>query len=411
MNLLLAIFAATLLILTLASGWIKERFWGSEALACLVVGFAIGPMGLGLFALDPAQSSLHRNWWEQATRLTVSLSVMSASLTLPRDYFRQRGRPLLIVLGPGMIAMWAASSLIGWAALGLTLPLALVLGAVLTPTDPVLARSIVSGRVARRYVPAQLRNDITGESGINDGLALPFVLIAIVIAGHGESLGATSAKVAWAVFGAIALGWVLGKGSGWLFRRAHDSGFAETRSLTATTLALSLLVLASVALLKADGILAVFVAGVMLNRAMKAEHQRAHEHFVDAVDRSFTLPIFILLGLSAPVEAWLAMGWPLFLAGCALILLRRLPPWLALRTVAPVYDNMRQTLFAGWFGPMGVAALFYACLALERTEASALWTVTSFVVCLSVLIYGISATPLTRLYRTAKQTGVGRARS
>ncbi|MEW4448840.1 sodium:proton antiporter [Qipengyuania sp. JC766] len=399
MNLLLAIMAGTLLVLTIVSGWIKERMWGSETLACLLVGLAIGPLGFGVLSLDPARSVHDREIWTHATRFTLALSVMSAALSIPGGFLTLNRWPLFVLLGPGMLGMWVLASGSAWLALGLSLPLALLVGAVVTPTDPVLARSIVAGRLAKKRVPERLRVLITAESGINDGLALPLVMVGIVLLdGTSRPVETSLLYLVWEVLGALVLGWLLGKGTGALFRFAHERDFAERESLTATTLALALLALSCVALLGADGILAVFVAGVVLRRAMKQEHQQAHEHFQDAVDRSLTLPIFVVLGASVPISGWLEGGWPLVIAALCIALFRRVPIWLALQLLARPYAGKSHALFAGWFGPVGVAALFYACVALEHHATPIVWHLVSLTVCISVVLAGLTGTPLTRQF-------------
>ena len=395
----LALAAGTVLALTLVSGWIKSHLWASEALVCLAVGMMVGEHGLGLVHLDPGANENHLAFVEQFTRITLALSVMSAALSLPSGYHKRNWRSLALILVPGTALMWIASAGLSWLWLDISLLLALLAGAIVTPTDPVLARSIVSGSLAEKCVPERTRNVITAESGINDGLALPLVLFPLLLMDQTkDAFTGSFAFLAWEVAGALALGWVLGKATGWVFKMGYEHGFAETKSLTATTFALAMLALASVSLLGADGILSVFVAGTVLNRAMKQERQESHEHFQDAVDRSLTLPVFILLGVIAPITQWLELGWPLLAAATSLVLLRRLPLFLLLQVMAKPYANMREAAFAGWFGPIGVAALFYAAFAARHDASEILWPLISLTVVLSVVVYGITATPLTKLY-------------
>lgn len=407
LNTPLALAAATVLALTLVSGWIKTRLWASEALICLGVGMLVGEHGLGWVAVDPVANDNHLLLVEQFTRITLALSVMSAALSLPTDYLRGNWRNIAIILIPGTLLMWAASAAIAWAFLGIPVLLALLAGSIVTPTDPVLARSIVSGKLAEECTPESTRNVITAESGVNDGLALPLVLLPLLLMGNmGDIAERSFAFLAWEVVGALILGWLLGHATGWVFRKGREQGFAETKSLTATTFALALLALAGVALLGADGILAVFVAGIVLNRAMKEEKQASHEHFQDAVDRSLTLPVFILLGIIAPVAAWIERGWPLLLAALAIVLLRRLPLWIVMQAVGRPYRDWREALFAGWFGPIGVAALFYAAFAAKHGASAVLWPLISLTVVISVIVHGITGTPITRLYgRVRKSAG------
>lgn len=396
-NLALAIASFAVLAMTLVSGWIKHRLWASEPLFCFFVGIAVGPYALGLIELDLVGNPGHLAIAEQFARVTLALSVMSASLSLPRDFLAGNWRALLLLLVPGTMLMWLVSAGIAWIALEMTVLAALLAGAIVTPTDPVLARSIVIGKLAEEKVPSSTRHLITAESGINDGLALPMVLLPLMLMETGgDAIRRSFAYLAWEVIGALTVGWILGHATGRLFRLAHEKGIAESKSLTATTVALSLLALAGVGLLGADGVLAVFVAGIVLNRAMKEEHVESHEHFQDAVDRSFTLPIFILLGIVAPFEDWLAGGWPLFLAATAIVVFRRLPAWLFLQAVGRPYRDMNEARFAGWFGPIGVAAFFYGTVAAKHGAPPMLWALVSLIIFLSVILHGVTGTPLTR---------------
>ena len=400
LNLAIAVAAGTVLALTLLSGWIKTHLWGSEALICLLVGVALGPYGFAVAELDIMGDPQHQMLLEQAARLTIALSVMSAALSLPAGYVAAHWRSLLLLLIPGMLLMWAAASLFAAAFLGLGLATALVAGAVVTPTDPVLARSIVSGKLASEKVPQQTRQQITAESGANDGLALPAVLLPIFLFVEGKDLGAWAVEVLlWEVFGAIIIGLLLGKITGAIYNLGEKREFTEQKTLTAITLGLALTTLAVVALAGADGVLAVFVAGLVLGRTMREHHEEKHEHFQDTVDRFFTLPVFILFGLVLPVGEWTALGWPLAAAATALLLLRRLPAWILLQALGRPYPGFRSATFAGWFGPIGVAAIFYVAFALKHEADPVVWPLVSAVIALSVLVHGVTGTPLTKRMR------------
>lgn len=342
--------------------------------------------------------------------MTLALSVMSAALSLPSGFVARNWRALAIVLGPGTVLMWFVSAGIAFLALDFPFLVALLAGAILAPTDPVLARSIVSGKLAESRVPSSTRNLITAESGINDGLALPFVMVPLMLLDpRGEAVRQSFAYLAWEVAGALLVGALLGWATGKLFRFMQRTGGAESKSLTATTTALALFAIGAAGLIGADGILAVFVAGIFLNRDMTKDHAKAHEHFQDAIDRSFTLPVFILLGIIAPFDLWSEGGWPLLLAALGILLLRRLPGWLLLQAVGKPYADRREAAFAGWFGPVGVAALFYGAVALRHDAPHDVWGLVTLVLALSTLVHGISGTPLTRAHRAPSPEGARRA--
>jgi NhaP-type Na+/H+ or K+/H+ antiporter len=103
--------------------------------------------------------------------------------------------------------------------------------------------------------------------------------------------------------------------------------------------------------------------------------------------------------MALPWEEWLKLGWIGLLLVAAVLLLRRLPAALALRgLLGPLRASGRDVLFLGWFGPVGAAALYYAAFSLEETGIEAVWVIGSLVICASVMVHGISATPLTKLY-------------
>jgi sodium/hydrogen antiporter len=173
----------------------------------------------------------------------------------------------------------------------------------------------------------------------------------------------------------------------------------ERTSLLTVSLALSLTVLGVTELLHLNGVLAAFVAGIVFNFAGSSDAKESQEEIQEAISRFFDLPIFVVLGMALPWEGWLALGWGGLLLVAAVLLLRRLPAVLALRPLlGPLRSRGKDVLFLGWFGPIGAAALYYAAFSFRETGIEAAWTVGSLVICASVLVHGISATPLTKLY-------------
>ena len=173
----------------------------------------------------------------------------------------------------------------------------------------------------------------------------------------------------------------------------------ERTSLLTTSLALSLAVLGFTELLHLNGVLAAFVAGLVFNSAVSSGAAESQEAIQEAISRFFNLPIFVLLGMALPWQEWLDLGWRGPLLIVAVLLLRRLPAVLAVRRLlGPLRGRARDVLFLGWFGPVGVAALYYAAFSFRETGIEEVWVVGSLVICASVVVHGVSATPLTRLY-------------
>ncbi len=281
-------------------------------------------------------------------------------------------------------------------------------GAVVTPTDPIVSSAIVTGSVAERNLPDDVRHTISAESGANDGLAYPFVLLPILMLSRppGEALLEWATRILlWEVLGAALFGALAGYAAGRLLEWAEAKRTVEETSFLAYTLALSLAVLGAGKLLGTDGILAVFVAGVAFDTAVRGGERQEEERVQEAVNRFFTLPIFVLLGLVLPWEGWAELGWRAPVLAAAVLLLRRLPALLALHPLLGRVRWIRPGLFMGWFGPIGVAALFYANFALGRTGHEEVWTVGSLLIAASVLAHGLTATPLTRLYGRSRRRG------
>ncbi|MDP9457338.1 MAG: sodium:proton exchanger [Actinobacteria bacterium] len=371
----------------------------SVPLVCLSAGVLLGPAALGV--LDPADWGDRATILEQAARLTIAVSLMGIALRLPSGYPLRRWRSLAVLLGPVMVLMWLASGLLAFFVLGVSFWAAMLIGAVVTPTDPVVSSTIVQGDLAEKNLPARMRHLLSGESGANDGLAYPLVFLSILMLQHppGEALRDWLVRVLlWEVGAAIVLGALMGYGAGKLLEFAQSRGYVTQPSYLAYTLALSLAVLGSTRLLGTDGILAVFAAGVALNIAVETDDATQEERMQEAVNRFFVLPVFVLLGLALPWGEWADLGWKGPVLAALILLLRRLPWMLALTPLIPRAGGTRDGLFLGWFGPIGVAALFYATLAEQEAGLHEAWVVGSLVISASVLVHGVSAAPLTRLY-------------
>lgn len=129
------------------------------------------------------------------------------------------------------------------------------------------------------------------------------------------------------------------------------------------TVALTFAVLGGVKLLGSDGILAAFIAGLLFNRFSDAGDETEEQRIQETVLRLFTFPVFVVFGMVLPVDQWLALGWAGVALAAGVLLLRRLTIVIVFRAAVPSIRDTRDGLFAGWFGPIGIAALFYAAVA------------------------------------------------
>jgi NhaP-type Na+/H+ or K+/H+ antiporter len=303
-----------------------------------------------------------------------------------------------------MLFMWVSTGLLVYFILGWPFWLAMLTGAILTPTDPIVASSIVTGPVAEENLPARMRHALSFESGANDGLGYPFVFLAALLltAPAGEVLREWFLRVVlWEQGVALLFGAAAGALAGKLMVYAETHKLMDRYSLLAHTLALSLFVLGAAKLLHSNEILAVFVAGIVFDEVVSARDQAEEERIQEAVNRFFSLPIFILLGTIIPWDGWLDLGSKGAALVIAILLLRRLPVILALRRLMPGLQSVSDALIVGWFGPIAIGALFYASLIHRHLQADQIWNVATLVICASTVIHGMTATPFSLLYGRA----------
>jgi NhaP-type Na+/H+ or K+/H+ antiporter len=407
LNLALVLIGGVVLLLGLFSNLIK-RFYLSEPLVATMVGIILGPAVSGFFNINEWGNS--QILVEQTARLTLAIGLMGVALRLPRDFLFRYWRSIAVLLGLVMPIMWAVSGLLAFAILGLPFWTAMLLGAILTPTDPVLASTIVTGKIAEKNLPQRLRDVLSSESGANDGLAYLFVFLPIYLLTYpsdGAMIHWLTNVILREVLGGLAFGFLLGYGSGYILRWAESKRAIGMTSFLAYTLALSLVALGISYLIGSDGLLAVFMAGAGFSLTVgegQKERQEHREHFQEAVNRFFILPIFVLFGMALPWEDWFGLGWKALALTGSIMLLRRMPATVLLNRALGSVKGWKNSLFIGWFGPMGVGAIYYAALSQRLIQNNQLWLVTTLVVFSSILFHGVSSSPFSVLYGKLKSS-------
>ena len=336
---------------------------------------------------------------EQLARLTLAIALMGAGLHVTRGDLRETARHCFSLLTLGMVGMWVATGLGAWLLLDLPFWAGFLLGAILTPTDPVVASTLVTGPLAEQNLPRGLRRTLQIESGANDGLALPFVLLAVfmLIKPQGEAVSDWVLEVVKEVGLAVALGLLLGYAAAQLTELSLRTSEMEQPNLLGIGLALALLTLGLVHLLGGSGILAVFVAALRFSTLLEEEVRERVEETQESVTKFFILPAFVFFGAILPWSDWVALGLP-GLAFVAWVLLLRRPPVVPLALEVTRTDR-RSTAFLAWFGPLGVAAIYYATF-IERypiAESETIFAAASLAICGSVVVHSITATPGVRL--------------
>ena len=322
---------------------------------------------------------------------------MGVALRLPSEYVWTHAKQLAVLLFVVMPLTWMVASGLAWLVLGLPLSVSLVLGAVVTPTDPVVASAIVTGGPAERALPASLRHLISGESGANDGLAYVFVALPLAVGARGLGPGLERWFLEDVLFDVVvttAVGAGIGAIVGRLLVRRHGVDDPLHTSLLALAAAIGLALLGAAKLAGTDGIIAVFAAGLGFNWYVRGEAQAQYERMQEVIKRFFDVPVFLLFGALLPWTAWARLGWLGLAFALAVLVFKRAPFVYALRRFMPAMRTRAQALYVGWFGPVGAAAILYAEWGRVH-DRPGLWPAASLVVALSILLHGLSAVPLT----------------
>ena len=324
-------------------------------------------------------------------RAVLGIQLFIAGVQLPSGYLKKEIKSLGILLGPGMLGMWVCSSVIIWAMVP-SLPLlhAMAIAACITPTDPVLSSSIVKGRYAAENVPQELQHMIIGESGANDGLGYPFLFFALyliryttaapgdnphdgVLMGMRQFLANTCGRV---VLLSVIYGWVVGYSAKAMLQWAKKNKYVDRESFSVFAIPLALFIIGTCGIVNSDDVLACFVAGNAFTWDDWWRLKTLDDSLQDTVDMMLNMAIFLWLGAVCPWGLlWNndVLSFPrLLLLGVAILLARRLPILLATYRHLRQVNSWRQAFFVGYFGPIGISAVFYLCIGREYLET---WSV------------------------------------
>lgn len=373
MDALLLVFAVTLLVAVLVSD-LAQRTILSTAVLFLLVGIVCGDGVLGLVPLTP-DSPIVATLAQQALFWVLFTDGMRVGWSDLRAAWRLPGRALLLGL-PLTVALTAA--LAAWL-VGLSWPEALLIGAVLAPTDPVFAAALVGNE----RVPGRLRQLLNVESGINDGLALPLVLIFLAMSGDADAQPASGTLLAELV-GGVAIGVFVP----YLAVRLEGSRLfsASARYQPLTAIAIGLLILGICLATEANLYLAAFSAGITI--ASCGPHQReSFEPIGELIAELLKLAALLVFGalISPAFLAEIPFGGWIF-AALAIILAR--PAALAVSFLGSSLTR-RERWTAFWFGPKGFAAVVYGLLVLQSgiPAADTIFHLVALTITLSIVAH------------------------
>jgi NhaP-type Na+/H+ or K+/H+ antiporter len=319
--------------------------------------------------------------------LALILTLISDGLVVERELLSRHWGPTaraLVIAMPATLGLLALGAKVLFPAL--SWPEAFLLGAVLTPTDPVVTSSIVTAK----GVPAKIRHTLNLESGLNDGLALPFVLFFLVLAGSGGDAGSEALELTGeAAFGAF-IGVVLGIAGGRLHHRVPGGGITHHYAgIYAIGIGLAAFGLADVTF--GNGLVAAFVAGIALG-ASEHEITEQFADFTENVSTIFQVLTFFVFGAIIVATGYDRSVWALLAFIPFALLIAR--PVAVMGALAGSGMPRPHKLFIAWFGPKGVASMLFALLVLDGgvENGTTVFDVAAFVVLASILTHGLTDT-------------------
>ncbi|HEX9816622.1 MAG TPA: cation:proton antiporter [Candidatus Thermoplasmatota archaeon] len=368
----------------------------SYSIVYVAVGILLGFVPLNLPEADPLRYSLAT---ERLTELAVIVALMGSGLALGRRLGWRRWEVTWRLLAITMPLTIIGVALVGWWIVGLSPIAALLLGAVLAPTDPVLATDVQVGGPEHPDT-SETRFALTSEAGLNDGLAFPFTNAALAALLAGTILGDWVVEWVWIdllykIGVGVAAGILFGAGLAYVM-----FGLPTKRPLAATSeglivLAITLVAYAGTQLLHGYGFVAVFVTAVVFRaRERRHEYHDILHGFSGQAERTITAVVLTLFGAAIAHGLLSSLTWQMGLATAAILLAVR--PVAGLAGLLGFEASTRTRIAIAFFGIRGLGSFYYLAFALNRAdwpEAEALWSVVGLTVLASIVVHGVSARP------------------
>lgn len=392
----LLVIGILLLSVTLGSGLIS-RLPLSYALIYLLVGVFLSPYGLNLIQLRPEAGFL-----ERLTELVVLISLFSCGLKMNRPLKTWAWNSTIRLIGLLMPITIFAVAAIAHFFLSFDWGAAILLGAILAPTDPVLASEV---QIFHPDDKDELRFGLTSEGGLNDALAFPFVYFGLYWLKDDNwqnwFVQWVAVDVIWAIAAGFAMGIIVARVIVWLDKQTQRLIKVDNLMEDFVALSMILLTYSLTELVNGYGFLAVFVAGVVAQKTYRDPEKRFSQlEFTETLEKLLEIATILLLGSLLriePIMRFLPQG--LLVAGALIFLIRPVGAWVS--TIGEDHSPLRRLLF-GWFGIRGVGSLYYLAYALGSSLKGDMgeqiaW-ITFITVIISVVLHGITSTPLMNRY-------------
>lgn len=392
----LLVIGLLLLFVTLGSGWIA-RLPFSYALIYLIVGMILSPYGFNLIQLRPEAEFLQR-----LTEFVVIVSLFSCGLKMNRPLQATAWKSTIRLIGLLMPITIFAVAAIGHFCLSLSWGEAILLGAILAPTDPVLASEV---QLSDPRDSDELRFGLTSEGGLNDALAFPFVYFGLrwLKDDHWQNWfkAWVAIDIIWAIAAGLVMGFAVAKAIVWLHKQLQKTTAIDELMEDFIAMGVILITYSLTELINGYGFLAVFVAGIITQQSYRdAKKQFSQLEFTETIEKLMEVATILLLGSLLRGEQ-IIQFFPqsLLVAGLLFFIIRPLGAWIS--TIRTPNTAVHRWLF-GWFGIRGVGSLYYLFYALgeglkDNLGEQIAW-ITLTTVAFSIVLHGISSTPLMQRY-------------
>jgi sodium/hydrogen antiporter len=396
----LLIFGAVILL----TAWLPmalRRAPLSLPICCIVIGMLLA---WSPFTPLPNFNPLENNGWaEHLTEFVVIVALIGAGLKIDRPFGWRRWMITWRLLGVAMPLSIAAIAVLGWSFLGLNGASALLLGAALAPTDPVLAADVQVGP-PQTGEEDDIRFALTSEAGLNDGLSFPFVMAAVALAGNSTGnmdwIGRWLViDVVWKLTAGVVMGWLVGQGLGYLTFKIPEAGRIARTGDGLAALGFTCVAYGLTQLVHGYGFVAVFVTALTFRGIERRSkfHGELHD-FGEQIERMLMMVLLVCFGSIVAEGSLLRhVDWRVVTVAVAtLILVRPLSGWVSL---LGCQHPAAEKIIVSVFGVKGLGSIYYLAYASGKAQFEGIETVwaTVFVIILaSIFLHGIAVTPVMR---------------
>ncbi|KAI8918807.1 Sodium/hydrogen exchanger family-domain-containing protein [Entophlyctis helioformis] len=402
-HLIYFLLGALIVCFSLVSHVIKDKLYMSEALVATIFGVIIGPIAGNIFNPDKLFPGQVGTVTLEVSRFVIAVQCLVAGITLPGNYIAREWKSLAMLLGPVMVYMWIVSAVGIWLILGVPWYVSLVVGACVTPTDPVLCNSIVKGPFAEKRIPSHVRLVLSAESALNDGLGLPFLFLPLYLfrlSNTGEAIGWWLVNVMlYQIILAAVIGIIIGLSSCHALKVAAKNNWIDKESILGFFIAIALFSMGLMSLMGVDDVFGCFVVGTVISWDQWFNEKVEESQIQEVIDSLINLAYFVFVATLMPWRDFVSMEgipfWRMIVLAVWMLVLRRLPAVMALQKFIPALHNNKEAFFCGWFGPVGAGAIFYSMIAIVYLEIDPmpLVPIVFFVVLSSIVLHG-SSVPL-----------------